>query len=85
MTYARAMERLAQWLKDTSTDQKTLAQRCGVSAGLISQYIKGRTKPSFETLVVLSRETGVSLAELVAEFEPKPSRRARRATPALSV
>lgn len=78
------MERLARWLKDTSTDQKALAERCGVSAGLISQYIKGHTKPSFETLVTLARETGLSMAELVAEFEPKPVRRSRRAPPALS-
>lgn len=78
------MERLARWLKETATDQKSLAARCGVSEGLISQYIKGRTKPSFDMLPVLARETGLSIAELVAEFEPKP-RRSKRAPPALSV
>lgn len=72
------MERLARWLAETDTGQKVLATRCGVSEGLISQYILGRTKPSFEMLLVLARETGLSIAELVAEFEPRP-RRAKRA------
>lgn len=78
------MERLAQWLRETETDQKELARRCGVSPGLISQYIKGRTKPSFETLLTLARETGLTLADLVAEFEPKKPRRLSRAPSALS-
>lgn len=78
------MERLAQWLSETKTRHNELAKRCGVSAGLISQYVNGRTKPSFETLVILARETGLSLADLVAEFEPKKTRRPSRAPSALS-
>lgn len=80
----KPMNRLARWFQETGTDKKDLAERCDVSAGLISQYVIGRTKPSFDTLVKLSRETGLSIAELVEEFEPHRSRRSKRAVSALS-
>lgn len=78
------MERLKRWLEETGTHQKDLAERCNVSAGLIGHYVNGRTKPSFEALLLLARETGLSLAELVAEFEPNPADRPTRSTHALS-
>jgi transcriptional regulator with XRE-family HTH domain len=59
------MRRLQRWLDDNGMNQRELAERCGVSPGLISQYINGVTDPSIETLKTLAKVTGLSTDELL--------------------
>jgi transcriptional regulator with XRE-family HTH domain len=59
------MRRLQRWLVDNGLNQRELAERCGVSPGLISQIINGVTAPSIGTLKTLSRETKLSTDELL--------------------
>lgn len=67
---------LGRWLKRTETEQKELAARCGVTPALISQYLKGKTKPRGETLRKLSNATGIAASTLYADFFPtNPTRR----------
>lgn len=50
--------------KEMKINQKTLANRIGISISMISRYENGEIYPPFETLIALSRIMNVSLDEL---------------------
>lgn len=64
------LNRLKRWLDETDTTQKVLAERCALTPAAISQYIRGTSSPSVDTLKVLSRETGLSTDELLFDLPP---------------
>lgn len=69
--------RLARWFAESGKSQAELAEHCGVSPGLVSQWVLGRTKPSFAMLPKIAQGTGLSVDELLAEFSiPTPRKRA---------
>jgi transcriptional regulator with XRE-family HTH domain len=67
-TFAGEMSRLGRILRAARGDRyslETLAERSGVSAGLLSQIERGIGNPSFQTLLRVAKALGISLVELV--------------------
>jgi transcriptional regulator with XRE-family HTH domain len=67
---ADRLVQLGKMLREARRDQFTveeLAERAGVSSGLISQIERGRGNPSFATLEKLVRALDLSLASVFAE------------------
>ena len=52
-------------LKERGIPKMEFYKRCGVSASAVSQWRKGKTKPSNETLQKIASELGVSYGYLV--------------------
>ncbi|MEV6924866.1 XRE family transcriptional regulator [Dactylosporangium sp. NPDC051485] len=66
--FASEMTRLGRVLRAARGDRfslESLAERSGVSAGLLSQIERGIGNPSFQTLLRVAKALGVSLAELL--------------------
>ncbi|HEX5206082.1 helix-turn-helix domain-containing protein [Paractinoplanes rhizophilus] len=66
--FAAEMTRLGRILRAARGDRfslETLAERSGVSAGLLSQIERGIGNPSFQTLLRVAGALGISLVELV--------------------
>lgn len=53
-------ERLKAAIVSADMRQYVLAARVGVSAGMISHYVNGRSMPSLQTMVKLAKALGVS-------------------------
>src|SRR5512141_1333199 len=58
-------ERLREARRGRNLSLRTLAERLGVSASLISQIETGRANPSVSTLYAIAAELDVSLDELL--------------------
>jgi transcriptional regulator with XRE-family HTH domain len=56
---------LRAYLDATHTTQEQLAQRIGVSQAHLSMLLSGQRKPSVELALLIERETGVSVRDLV--------------------
>jgi transcriptional regulator with XRE-family HTH domain len=67
-SFATEMIRLGRILRAARGDRyslESLAERSGVSAGLLSQIERGIGNPSFQTLLRVATALGISLVELV--------------------
>ncbi len=62
-----AIERLRSRREEKGISIRTLAQRIGVSPSLVSQIETGKVNPSVGTLVAITTELDLSLAELFSE------------------
>jgi transcriptional regulator with XRE-family HTH domain len=62
---AKPMKVLGAYLKKCGLTQVEFARRVGVSQSVISDLIRGQHAPSLDLLVRLSKETGLTLDELV--------------------
>jgi transcriptional regulator with XRE-family HTH domain len=89
MAFDSEMTRLGRVLRAARGDTfsiEALAQRSGVSAGLISQIERGIGNPSFQTLLRVAKALGISLADLLetgetaADHEMYVVRKAERRT-----
>lgn len=58
--------RIEEKLKENGIPKMAFYKRCGVSASAVSQWRKGKTKPSNETLHKMASELGVSYGYLTA-------------------
>lgn len=61
------MIRLQRYMSETGISQAELARRVGVKQPTVWGWINGRSAPSAKTLVVLSRQTGISIDELLRD------------------
>lgn len=57
---------LAAYLKQADLTQKEFGDRVGASQSVISDIIKGEHAPSFGLLLKISKQTGLTLDELVS-------------------
>jgi transcriptional regulator with XRE-family HTH domain len=62
-----AVERLRSRREEKGISVRALAQRIGVSPSLVSQIETGKTNPSVGTLVAITTELDLSLAELFSD------------------
>lgn len=63
----RHMRKLRKWLDKNNVTQSDLARRIGVTPGAISHWVNGSYLPAIDSLLALSRETGLSLNELTQD------------------
>lgn len=63
---AKPMKVLGAYLDKQGLTQTEFARRIGVSQSVVSDIINGEHSPSLDTLVRISKETGLSLDELVS-------------------
>lgn len=56
--------------------QEQLAEAAGLGRNYVSDLESGRTKPAFESVVLIARGLDVPLAELIRVFEERLSDRA---------
>ena len=47
--------------------QKTLAERIGVTRVTVSTWCNNKSTPSIETLLLIARELGVRISDLIVE------------------
>jgi transcriptional regulator with XRE-family HTH domain len=69
------MERLRRYLDTEGMSQVEFARRVGVSQPTVWEWINGKTSPSVDNLRAISRETKISIDELLAA--PKKSVRSQ--------
>ena len=48
-------ERIAKRMKELGLNQVTLGQKSGLTQQIISQYVRGRSKPGYNAIAALSR------------------------------
>jgi transcriptional regulator with XRE-family HTH domain len=60
------MHRLKQYLHDNELTQADLAKQMKVSQPTVWEWLSGRSKPSADRLIELSRVTGLSIDELLS-------------------
>jgi transcriptional regulator with XRE-family HTH domain len=68
------MERLRRYLEESGIKQVDFARVMDVSQATVSDWITGKTSPSIGRLRDLSRRTGISIDELLAEPRRTPKR-----------
>lgn len=56
-------------LEKTDYNQTTLAAETGISASVISQYVKGDIEPTIQKLLALEDLTGLTFREMFGECE----------------
>ena len=61
------MERLRQYLEEEQLTQVAFAQMMGVKQPTVWEWLNGHAKPSADRLIEMSRVTGISIDELLAE------------------
>lgn len=59
------MERLREHLVEKEITQADFARRMGVSQPTVSDWLNGKSLPSVANLREISRETGITLDELL--------------------
>lgn len=59
------MERLKKYLEDEGLTQAEFAKKLKVEQPTVSEWISGRTKPTADRLIDLSRITKISIDELL--------------------
>lgn len=69
------MKRLRRWLKDSGTSQVALAKALDVAPPTLSEWLKGDCLPSASSLMSLSRETGLTVDELLEGCGPQVGKR----------
>lgn len=60
------MKRLQKYLVDADITQTELARRLGVKQPTVWEWLHNQSSPSAENLQKLSRETGISIDELLS-------------------
>jgi transcriptional regulator with XRE-family HTH domain len=63
------VEILKKYLADSEMTQAEFALAINVSQPTVSDWINGKMRPTVDSLLTISRVTGLSLAKLVADFE----------------
>lgn len=75
---SKVISQLGRRLRDervrSGISQRTLADRTGVSASLISQLENSKTRPSLSTLLVVADELGMSVDWLIRGLQPDAGR-----------
>lgn len=66
----RGMKALRAWLDSSKTTQQALADLLGVKPPTVSQWLSGQYTPRPKKLRELSRITGLSIEQLLAESAP---------------
>ena len=61
-------------LEKTDYNQTTLAAETGISASVISRYVKGDIEPTIQKLLALEDLTGLTFRELFGECEGRRGR-----------
>lgn len=61
-------------LEKTDYNQTTLAAAMGISASVISRYVKGDIEPTIQKLLALEDLTGLTFRELFGECEGRDGR-----------
>jgi len=61
------MERLREHLAEKKITQAEFARRLGVSQPTVCEWLNGKIWPSANRLLEISRETGLSIDELMSE------------------
>ena len=56
-------------LEKTDYNQTTLGRATGISASVISRYVKGDIEPTIQKLLVLEDITGLTFREMFGECE----------------
>lgn len=79
-------DNLRDILKEQNMSQDELADACGLSKGLVSQYIHKRKMPSIKTLINMSYVLNIRLDEFAdfgepIELYPRDKRQSRRREP----
>ena len=54
------IERLLQTMMQHDLSARSLADKCGISNGSVSKYIKGERQPKYEQVVAMAKALGVS-------------------------
>lgn len=73
------MNRIRQLREDQGWSQAELARRIGCSRSLISMIETDQTLPTLRTLQKMAQEFNVSVASILPEPEPSPSRQSSAA------
>jgi len=63
----RNILRIDEVLKMKKIQQKTLAERIGVTRVTVSTWCNNKSTPSIETLLLIARELGVKISDLIVE------------------
>jgi transcriptional regulator with XRE-family HTH domain len=63
----RNILRIDEVLKMKKIQQKTLAERIGVTRVTVSTWCNNKSTPSIETLLLIARELGVRISDLIVE------------------
>lgn len=65
---------LSDWLKQTKTRKYRFAERIGVPASVVTDYCKGRYRPSPDIAQAIIRETdGLVTADDLLRLAPEPA------------
>jgi transcriptional regulator with XRE-family HTH domain len=67
------VQRLKTYLADSELTQGEFARAIGVSQPTVSDWISGEIRPSIDNLIAISRQTGISIDDLVADFQKEPA------------
>lgn len=65
---------LKAFLESTNYNQTTLAAATGISASVISRYVKGDIEPTIQKLLALEDLTGLTFREMFGECEGRDGR-----------
>lgn len=63
------MRILRRYLKQHELTQEDFADRVGVTQGQVSAWLSGKKRPSLDNLLSITRVTGISIAELIADLQ----------------
>jgi transcriptional regulator with XRE-family HTH domain len=68
------MKALDKYFKQERGRMSRLSESTGLSTGFLSQIASGDRTPGIESLMMISRETGITAADLIASIR-KPTKR----------
>lgn len=58
-------EKVIQWCKENNTTISALERKCDIGNGTIGKWGKNGRLPSLDVLIKISKETGISLDDLI--------------------